>query len=150
MENDKDDELKILEYQWTSNVIEKSKFHGIEKKNLVEAIIVSATVTLFIVAIPFTNIVKGMSAAVIVPVLFLVFVKGYKNRSIFQFIRDELKFKHRRRVSHLRGPEYKRKEKKQFESYEEFGFIESVIAKSKQRLDDFIEKYDTNNSSQNS
>lgn len=63
---------------------------------------------------------------------------------------DELKFKHRRRVSHLRGPEYKRKEKKQFESYEEFGFIESVIAKSKQRLDDFIEKYDTNNSSQNS
>lgn len=32
MENDKDDELKILEYQWTSNVIEKSKFHGIEKK----------------------------------------------------------------------------------------------------------------------
>ena len=140
MENDKDDELKILEYQWTSNVIEKSKFHGIEKKNLVEAIIVSATVTLFIVAIPFTNIVKGMSAAVIVPVLFVVFVKGYKNRSIFQFIRDELKFKHRRRVSHLRGPE----------SYEEFGFIESIITKSKQRLDDFIEKYDTNNSSQNS
>lgn len=84
MENDNDDELKILEYQWTSNVIEKSKFHGIEKKNLVEAIIVSATVTLFIVAIPFTNIVKGMSAAVIVPVLFVVFVKGYKNRSIFQ------------------------------------------------------------------
>lgn len=150
MENDKDDELKILEYQWTSNVIEKSKFHGIEKKNLVEAIIVSATVTLFIVAIPFTNIVKGMFAAVIVPVLFVVSVKGYKNRSIFQFIRDELKFKHRRRVSHLRGPEYKRKEKKQFESYEEFGFIESIIAKSKQRLDDFLEKYDTNNSSQNS
>ena len=115
-----------------------------------EAIVVSATVALFIVAIPFTNIVKGMSAVVIVPVLFVVFVKGYKNRSIFQFIRDELKFKHRRRVSHLRGPEYRRKEKKQFESYEEFGFIESVIAKSKQRLDDFIEKYDTNNSSQNS
>ena len=69
MENDKDDELKILKYQWTSNVIEKSKFHGIEKKNLVEAIVVSATVALFIVAIPFTNIVKGMSAGGLFPVL---------------------------------------------------------------------------------
>lgn len=150
MENDKDDELKILEYQWTSNVIEKSKFHGIEKTNLAEAIVVPAAVALFIVAIPFTDIVKGMSTAVIVPVLFVVFVKGYKNRSIIQFIKDELKFKHRRRVEHLRGPEYKRKEKKQFENYEEYGFIKSFITKSKQRLDDFIEKYDTDNTSQNS
>ena len=137
-EQDSNSENNLLVYRWTHNVIEKSKFHGIEKRNLAEAIIVP-----FVVSVVMTLIV-------ILPTLFTVFVKGYKNRSIFEFIRDEIRFKKRRRVLHLRGVEYKRKKGAQYTDYEEYGFVKSVIEKSKQKLTEFIEKYDADDTGKDS
>ena len=91
-----------------------------------------------------------MTLIVILPTLFTVFVKGYKNRSIFEFIRDEIRFKKRRRVLHLRGVEYKRKKGAQYTDYEEYGFVKSVIEKSKQKLTEFIEKYDADDTGKDS
>lgn len=141
---------KLITYYWTNNVLQKSKFHGIDKQNILEAIVVPFVITVVILVIPFTRIVKLMSIIVTDIVLFTTFIRGYKNRSIFQFIRDEIRFKKNRRVLHLRGVEYKRKKGGQFINYEEDGIIRLFITKSKQRLDDFIEKYDSNNVSKNS
>ena len=149
-EQNSNSENNLLVYRWTHNVIEKSKFHGIEKRNLAEAIIVPFVVSVVILSIPFTRIVKIMTLIVILPTLFTVFVKGYKNRSIFEFIRDEIRFKKRRRVLHLRGVEYKRKKGAQYTDYEEYGFVKSVIEKSKQKLTEFIEKYDADDTGKDS
>ncbi len=149
-ENQNAEQKNLIRYELTNNVLEKNKFHGIEKQNLAEAIIVPFTVFVIIMCIPFTDIVKGMSLVVLMPVLFGIFIKGYKHRSIFQFIKDEIKFKKRRRVLYLRGVEYKRKKGTEFKDYEEYGFIKSLAEKCKQKLTDFIEKYSTDDTGKNS
>ena len=60
-ENQNAEQKNLIRYELTNNVLEKNKFHGIEKQNLAEAIIVPFTVFVIIMCIPFTDIVKGMS-----------------------------------------------------------------------------------------
>lgn len=124
------------------NVITKGKIRGIPKRNIYEAVFFTTTATLIIGSIHFTQIVTIISLIVLIPIIFLLTIRGIKNRSVLSILVAEIKFHKNRRILHLRSAEYVRKENKyaKEENCDE-SVIETIIRITKNKLINFIDEY---------
>lgn len=129
-------------YYLTKNVINKNQLLGINKRNWAEAAIWVSGITLIVTAIPFTKIVTQMTLIVLLPIAFLLNLKGIKHRSLSEMVVAEINFRNNRRRLHLRGPEYVRKKyKTTYTESEDESLAEQHYKLLKQGLSDFVEKY---------
>lgn len=125
-----------------SNILTKGKTHGIPHKNIIEALIAVVIIALIILIIPFTKVVTNVLLIVLCLTTFIVFIRGYKRRSISSIIKAEKQFKKNRRILHLRSPEYKKEEVKLAnEEYTDESFFQSVYRLAKERIVEFVDKY---------
>lgn len=132
---------KIPRVRLNRNVLSKNRIYGIPKVNIVEAIIFSIAVWLIILSINFTKLVSSVCILVLCPIVFVCGIKGIKSRSVLQFLLSNIKFVRNRKMLHLRGPEYKRKEN-QYASQENIdeSVVEKIIRLAGEKLRKFIEE----------
>lgn len=141
------DELneKDLYTRLNKNVMIKGRFYSIPKQNIREAVIFTLLTFGIINGIHFTNLVKTASGVILCPIIFIVCIKGIKHRSVLQILYSEYKFRKRRRILSLRGPEYVRKESKYAsEETAEESVAETVGRIALTKFRDFIEKNSSN------
>ena len=132
---------KIPRVRLNWNVLSKNRIYGIPKVNIVEAIFFTIAVWLIILSINFTKLVSSVCILVLCPIVFVCGVKGIKSRSVLQFLLSNIKFVRNRKMLHLRGPEYKRKEN-QYASQENIdeSVVEKIIRLAGEKLRKFIEE----------
>lgn len=104
MNNDeeKDPNLWFL----NKNVISKGKTFGIPNRNIFEAVFFTSLTEYCIVSINFTKVAFVSCTVIICPIVFGLFLRGLKNRSVLQILFSSIKFHFNRRELHLRSPEY--------------------------------------------
>lgn len=103
MNNDeeKDPNLWFL----NKNVISKGKTFGIPNRNIFEAVFFTSLTEYCIVSINFTKVAFVSCTVIICPIVFGLFLRGLKNRSVLQILFSSIKFHFNRRELHLRSPE---------------------------------------------
>ena len=145
-----EDNEKVEVYTLTKNVVNRSKFLGMEKRNLVEAIIFTALVLYIVnVAIPFTPLVKIICSLVLGIFTFALNIIGIKKRSLTEILVAEIKFRQNRRRLHLRGPEYVRKRViSNYTESEDESLAERYFKLAKEYIDGFVERYGEEEDSQ--
>lgn len=142
------EKIEKRRYGLTRNVIEKNKILGKNKRNIKEANVFTLLIALIVVAIPFTFTVTIIICVVLCPLTFLACIVGIKHLSLTEILSAEREFRKNRRRLHLRGPEYVRKKNKTaYSDSEEESLAERTFKYFKQRLDDFVEKYSTEDDS---
>lgn len=148
-DNEKQSLEEGIPYTLTKNVINRNKILGFNKRNWGEAILYTTIVACIVFAIPFTDIVTIMSLVVLVPLVFFVNLYGIKHRSLSEIIIAEMNFRSNRRRLHLRSPEYVRKKSKTtYTESEDESLAEQHFKLVKQGLNEFIEKYASEEDSQ--
>lgn len=136
------EEEKSEEVILTRNVYSKEKFMGVDKRNIVEAILFLVLLILILWIIPFTRIVRIISFIVLAPTLVIFGIRGIKHRSVLKMLSAEIKFRKYRRRLHLRGPEYVRKKvKTRYDESEDESLLEHGWRLAKERISQFIEQY---------
>lgn len=104
------------EYSIISNVVESGYLLGIPYRNWLEGIISFLLILIFVLLIPFTNVVRAVIVIIYGLGAFIFNLRGIMNRSLSQMFIAELNFRRNRRILHLRGPEFK-KSKQDFSKY---------------------------------
>lgn len=126
----------------TKNVIEKNKLLGRNKRNWREAILFTCAILLIVLLIPFTDLVTIIVCVVLCPITFFLALTGIKHFSLTEILEAEKKFRQNRRRLHLRSAEYVRKKNKTaYTDGEEESLAEKTFKYFKQRFDDFVEEY---------
>ena len=137
-DEEKDPNLWFL----NKNVISKGKTFGIPNRNIFEAVFFTSLTEYCIVSINFTKVAFVSCTVIICPIVFGLFLRGLKNRSVLQILFSSIKFHFNRRELHLRSPEYVKKEN-QYANEETINesFFESIWRHIQKWLRSFIEKY---------
>lgn len=77
-----------------------------KKRNLIEAVLFTGLLNFVLYKMPFTRQAWLMFAICGSAATLFFFYRGYKNRSLTEILIAEIKFKHNKRITHLRSPEY--------------------------------------------
>lgn len=136
------EEKELEQYELTRNVIQNDKILGFNKRNIAEAIIFTLMLLLIIMIIPFTTLVKTIVSIVLGLTMFFGCLYGIKRRSVTEVFFNELRFRKNRRRTHLRGPEYVKKNIRTFfgESEDE-SIAEHYFKLFKEYLVNFVNEY---------
>lgn len=136
---------EVNQFRMTHNVLNRTDFLGIPKRQWIEGIILLIVFSLIVSAIPFTPIVRRVVIIVYGGSLCALGIHGIKRLSISEIIIGEIKFLKGRKILHLCGPEYKRqKNMTAGGQYRESSDLERIIENVKKRIQDFTDEYADN------
>ena len=125
------------------NVIGTGRVFGIRLRNLAEGIVAASLVCLIVCAVPFVFKIKASVCVLLGGIAFYGNAVGIKNRSVSEFVVEELAYMSRARRLHLRGPDYKREGYVAGWDSEGESVAEMALGELKRRVEDFVREYRT-------
>lgn len=138
-----DDEKNLLYRFIPKNVMTKGKLFGFEYVNWIEAVLVTGLVIKLISLTDFVQKIKIICYCVIGICIFVLFLRGVKNRSLLIFFMDIIKNRSNYIKYSLGSASDERKCRKTSEEYNFGGmsFYEKVIFSVKRKFREFDSKY---------
>ena len=125
------------------NVIKKGTFLGIGIQNWIEAILMTVSTGLIIWSTNFVIKIKIISITVICTSLFILFIRGLKNRSVFQLLYDIIKEKKQQKKYSLGSVNNDRKyHQAQSNKFGGESLFERFLNNIKSKIKNFDAKYD--------
>lgn len=132
------------------NVIQSGTVFGIPIRNIIEGIF-GCFIVYFIVAvqIPFITSIKQALTVFFCVLVFYINIHGIKNRSVTEFIFDEMKYHSRVRRLHLRSPEWHRNTYRESDALDNESVLQEGMRKFKESIEKFAAKYRTDGGKEN-